>query len=171
MFSLERISEISGVDLFTDKTVKVSSEGKKGMVTLFLSAKCPCSHSHVDEIKNLTKDFPEFSFVGVHSNTDEALDYSRVYFQKLDLPFPILEDKQASLADKMGALKTPHAFVFLADGSLVYKGGVSNSHDFLKADQKYLREALEAVQKAQKIKKSEGRTLGCVISRGAKNAW
>lgn len=166
-FAFNSTKSIGGFDLFTEKKVEVQT-GKKGLVIVFLSAKCPCSNSHVTEIKELSKKYTEFSFVAVHSNSDENKDLSKPYFTKADFLFPVIEDKNTELADQFQAFKTPHAFVFLPSGELVYQGGVSNSRDCEKSDRKYLREALGDIQSGQSVKTTEGRTLGCSIFRGKK---
>lgn len=158
--------EVRGKSLFDEKEIRVGTDAKKGVVVVFLSAICPCSQSHTEEIAKLSQDFPEFHFVGVHSNADEGKDVALPYFNKSKLPFPIIQDRDAKIANEFKALKTPHAFVVLNDGSTVYQGGVSSSRDFSHADQKYLREALSDLKAGRKVKISEGRTLGCIISRG-----
>jgi hypothetical protein len=157
---------VSGQDLFSDKKVEVSTSGKSGTVVVFLSAKCPCSNSHVPELNALAKAYPTFSFVAVHSNSDESADLARTYFKNLNLSFPIIQDQDSKLADQFKALKTPHAFVILASGDIVYQGGVSNSADFSKADKRFLRDALQDLVDHKNVRTSQGRTLGCIIKRG-----
>jgi hypothetical protein len=156
---------VKGEDLLAGKEISITAQNKKGLVLIFLSAKCPCSHSHLQELTDLAKEFPSFAFVGIHSNLDEGKNLSLPYFQNAKLPFPILEDQATKLADEYKALKTPHAFVVSASGELLYQGGVSDSKRLLSAEHKYLREALEDVMKGSVVRTKEGRTLGCVIER------
>jgi peroxiredoxin len=165
------LAQIKGEDLFTTKEISIAAEGKKGLVVIFLSSKCPCSDSHNQEMNSLSKDYPDFRFVAVHSNVDEDLTKSREYFKKADLKFPVIQDGKAEIADRFKALKTPHAFVVLPTGDVAYQGGASSSKKFETAERKYLREALDDLQNGRKVKTPEGRTLGCVISRGEKNVW
>lgn len=164
------IKSVSGKHVLTGNPVAVTAESKKGMVVVFLSAKCPCSNSHVSELKELSSNYSGFSFVAVHSNTDESSKLSQPYFQTAALPFPVIEDQGSELADRLRAAKTPHAFVFKPDGTIAYQGGVSNSKDCAKADRKYLREALEDLEAGNKVRTAEGRALGCAITRGEKHA-
>lgn len=162
---------LKGLDVLTGKAVQTETKDKKGIVTVFLSAKCPCSNSHIQELTELAKVYPEFQFIGVHSNVDEDEKLTKAYFETTSLPFPVLQDENTKIADKLGAVKTPHAFVMDPEGKLLYKGGVSNSHDAIRADRKYLREALQNLKENKPVKTPEGRTLGCAISRGEKNVW
>ncbi len=162
---------ISGKNLLTGEELVLRSEGKKGLVVVFLSATCPCSHSHIDELRDLSQVYKEFNFVVIHSNVDEGKGVSQPYFQKNHFPFPVLEDEKSALADQLQSYKTPHAYVFGPKGQPLYVGGVSSSRDAKKADRKYLREALEDIQADQPVRTPEARTLGCTISRGEKNVW
>lgn len=161
-------STISGKNIVTNEVTSVSAEGKKGLVVIFLSAKCPCSNSHIAELKSLSHDYPEFNFVGVHSNVDEAVELSKTYFMNESLPFTVVQDVNAAMADQYKAFKTPHAFVVQADGKILYQGGVSSSKTFAKAEHKFLREALENIHLGQAVATPEGRTLGCSIARNVK---
>ncbi|MFZ4404343.1 MAG: redoxin domain-containing protein [Pseudobdellovibrionaceae bacterium] len=165
------LQSLEGPDLLKDTPVSLQAQADKPLVVIFLSAKCPCSDSHVSELKSLAKDYPGFAFVGVHSNADEDSALSKAYFSKAQLPFPVLKDDQAAIADRYKALKTPHVFVVKADGQLLYQGGVSDSHRFEKSSRNYLREALRDIQAGQKVKASEERALGCSIARPTKKTW
>jgi len=161
---------LSGIDLLSGKTTFISPK-EKGTVLVFLSAKCPCSHSHTEILKNLSSEFRYFAFYAVHSNSDEPQELAKSYFKALDLNFPILNDQSGFLADKFKALKTPHAFVLSPRGEIIYKGGVTNSSDGKSARVHFLKEVLTDINSNKPPRIFEGRTLGCVISRGEKNVW
>jgi hypothetical protein len=165
------LSTLTGLDIISNRKISLSADNKKGLVVLFLSAKCPCSNSHINEIKDLSLKFSEFSFVAVHSNSDEPPDLAKNYFQNVGLGFAVIEDPLQVIADQYKAFKTPHAFVALKNGSLAYQGGVSNSNNFEKSDRKFLREALSDLQEKRKVRTPEGRTLGCAISRSNNHVW
>ena len=164
-------TKISGTDLLTEKPVQVTAEGKKGLVVIFLSAECPCSNSHIEEIRALTQENPEFSFIGIHSNIEESRSLTQNYFKKAALPFPIVHDFKQVLADQFKALKTPHVFIISGSGDVLFQGGVSDSRNFESSKKKYLRDALADIKNHQAVRVSNARTLGCVISRGEKNVW
>lgn len=170
-YSAVNLSIVDGSDVMDKSAIHQTAEGKKGIVVVFLSAKCPCSDSHIAEMKSLHKDFPEFAFVAVNSNVDETNELAQDYFKRSALEFPVIKDKNLELADRYKAFKTPHAFVMNNDGKVLYQGGVSSSRQFAMADRKYLRDALTNIQDGKPVAMDEGRTLGCVISRGEKNVW
>lgn len=154
---------VSGKNLLTGSTTEVN--GKSGTVVAFLSAKCPCSNSHLQVFKALAKDYPDFSFVAVHANSDEPAEMAKAYFQAAALPFPVLQDDQLRLANEFHAYKTPHVFLLNAAGKVVYKGGATNSAEAGQATKFYLRDALADLQAGRAVAVGEGRTLGCVIAR------
>lgn len=138
----------------------------KGTVFLFVSARCPCSNSHNQEMISLAKTFSEIQFVGVHSNADEPMEVAEKYFRTAGYPFPVVQDHGDKLSNSLSALKTPHAFLLNAKGEVLFRGGVSSSRVFETADRKYLREALEDFMAGKSIRTAEARSLGCMISRG-----
>ena len=155
---------MTGQDLLSSKKVRIES-GPRGSVVVFLSAKCPCSNSHLPILKKLYSEFKDFSFVTVHSNRDEDIAMSKEYFTKAGLPFPVSQEDKAAMANSLKAYKTPHAFVFSPQGKILYKGGVTGSAVAQNDSQEYLREALEDIRLNREVRTPEGRTLGCVISR------
>lgn len=148
-----------------DLSLVASGESKKGLVLIFLSAQCPCSHDHSPHLKELKKAFPDFTFVGIHSNQDEPEALYKKYFQTLKLNFPVIHDEKGLLADKLGALKTPHSFVIGKGGDILFQGGVTNSVSLGRANKFFLKTALEEVQSGKTPQEALVKTVGCYISR------
>lgn len=163
----EAAHTFSGLDLRSGTESSFVREDKehKATVLIFLSSKCPCSMSHLEEVKNLAKENPEIRFIGVNSNSDETVEDSKKYFAAQGIPFPVLKDEKAVLADEFKAVKTPHAYILDSTGKKLYQGGVSNSAMFPKADRPYLREALSDLKAGREIKTPLARALGCAILR------
>ncbi len=159
------LSTLKGRDLISSEPISLQVKSGSPTVVVFLSAKCPCSNSHVELLNQLKREFPSFGFVGVHSNQNEDLDLSRSYFNKDRFTFAVVHDEGTKIADALGALKTPHVFVFDEKGSLKYQGGISNSSDVNKATQIFLRKALASLKKGEDPDPSEIQALGCYISR------
>lgn len=158
-------AQLKGEDLFSGKENEVKT-GEMGLVVVFLSAKCPCSISHVPELLELAKTHPKFAFVAVNSNVDETTAEAREYFSKAKLPFPVIKDHNAKIADQYKAQKTPHAFVLDSAGKTVFQGGMSDSTDCSESGKRFLREALADLAAGRKVKTASARPLGCTITRG-----
>lgn len=169
--SFGKLAPLAGFDLGTEKSSVVSPEGKKALVVAFLSATCPCSNSHVEELRSLSEKYRDFQFVGIHSNANESRELSIAYFKKIQFPFPVIQDEKFQYADQLKANKTPHAFILDVEGQVLFQGGVTDSNKIESSSRKYLREALEDLQNGRQVKTASVRTLGCVIDRGVKNVW
>lgn len=164
--ALEKITSISGVNVVSQEAHSLTTDkARKGTVIIFLSAKCPCSASHENLLKELSLTYKDFQFVGIHSNADEDASITKDHFAVSALPFPVIQDEASNWANKLGALKTPHAYVLDTQGNLIYQGGVTDSHIGPTAKKQYLKEVLEDLDAGKKSRHHEGRALGCYIAR------
>lgn len=159
-----------GVDILSQKPFEISTK-EKGALLVFISSQCPCSNSHLAHLNSLHTQYPEIPLVGVLSNYGENSENAAAHFKSQGVKFPVLHDPEAKLADKFNALKTPHAFLMDAESKIIYKGGVSSSHDFPRAKKHFLADALKQYSQNKTIEEPEGRALGCSITRKMGNPW
>ncbi len=134
-------------------------------VVVFLSAMCPCSDSHIPYLKKLKEEFPKVTFVAIHSNVNEDAKTTEAYFKKVNLPFDVIQDNEAKIADAFKANKTPHSYIISKENKILYEGGVTSSAKAHQASEFFLQQALLDLTQGREIKQKETRTLGCVISR------
>jgi thiol-disulfide isomerase/thioredoxin len=157
---------IKGLNAIDHSPIEFSLSGKtQPTVVVFLSAACPCSDSHIPFLKKLKNEFPQINFLAIHSNMDENEKTTETYFKKVNLPFLVVQDSDAKLADTFKAFKTPHAFILSKENQILYEGGVTSSAKAHEASHFHLREALLDLTSGREIKVKEVRTLGCMISR------
>lgn len=156
-------SVIAGENLVDGKPVSFTL-GEGTYAIAFVSSICPCSASHVTELKSLAKDYPDVTFIEIHSNIDEKHDQASQYFKTTGLPV-VVQDDNNKLADALGAFKTPHSYV-VQNRKIVYAGGVTDHQTFTPSGRRYLREALEDLKQHRPVKTATTRTLGCAIPRG-----
>lgn len=155
---------LSGFNYSSQNTEAIALS--KGITAvIFMSQACPCSNSHIDHLKSLPKEFPKVQFVAVHSNQNEMTEEAARYFRSLQLPFSILKDMQAKIADRLGAVKTPQVFVVDKSGKTIYSGPVSDSRDFSKSKRHYLKEYLTSLKSGSDFKPVQKRPIGCYIVR------
>jgi hypothetical protein len=138
---------------------------KKGTVVVFLSAVCPCSNGHVDYLKKLKNNFPDYHFIAIHSNADEDQKMTDQYFFKVSLNFDLIQDEKSYMANLLSAHKTPHSYVISPEGEILYQGGVTGSSKAERAENFYLFDALKGHQLGKSIEVSKTRVLGCEIER------
>jgi len=177
LFAQTLTAQIEGLDLVANKSQKIdlkfdlNSQSLKYTVILFLSSRCPCSNSHINEIKELyslygsPSNIAMANFVAIHSNQNETQQEAEKYFQKNNIKFPVISDVDAKIADIFKAFKTPHVFVLNNHAEIIYRGGVSSSQHFSENVKKYLRDVLFDLSKGEKPRWTETRSLGCVILR------
>lgn len=160
------ITSLEGKTIPQGNTFKWSwSSAIKGSVVVFLSAVCPCSNGHITYLKKLKEEFPDYTFIGIHSNVDEDKTTSSAYFKEAKLNFEVIEDDKSRYADMFKAFKTPHSFIVSKEGKILYQGGVTGSSRAERAEEFHLYEALKDDQSGKSIKVSQTRVLGCEISR------
>ncbi|MHC5020476.1 MAG: redoxin domain-containing protein [Planctomycetota bacterium] len=83
------------------------------------------------------------------------------YIASAKLPFPIVEDDNFTIADKFGALVTPHVFVVDRQGVIRFAGGMDNRRKPGAADyQPYLRHALDALLAGKAPSVTKARAYG-----------
>ena len=164
-------TQLSGKNVVTMQSEELKIGKKKALAVVFLSAICPCSNAHIEDLKVLHKENVDVAFVGIHSNQNESQQQTRKYFEKVHLPFPVLHDDGARIADQFRAIKTPHAFLLDPNGKILFQGGVTSSHQPARAERHYLQEALNDFRSGKPIKTPLARAVGCTIDRGGKSDW
>ncbi|MBI3543742.1 MAG: redoxin family protein [Deltaproteobacteria bacterium] len=158
----------TGRELVTGKALSLAARApKRGTVLVFLSSRCPCSAGHEKAVTDLYNEYAAkgFAFLGVHANANEPEAEARAHFERSKLPFQVVQDDGARLADELGALKTPHAFVVAPGGELLFSGGVDEVRSGEAPKHHYLASALQAVSQGKLPEPREVRTLGCKIER------
>jgi peroxiredoxin len=160
------VGSFTGISLKNNKEEVIDvSKMEKPLVLIFISKDCPCSKGNLSYINELSKNYPEFKFLGVHSKKGSTIDEVKNYLSDKNINFEVLADSGLSIASKFNALKTPHAFILNIKGEVIYKGGVSNSTFPENAKEFYLKNALEDLKNHRSIAKNETKTLGCFIER------
>lgn len=156
---------ISLPDIYGNKWDSTSTTGKIFIIN-FWSAECPWSKT-VDEqlLPHLNAWEDQLSYAAVAANTHEPLELLQTTAQARHIPRVLLDENQA-FADQLGALSTPHFFVFNGEGNLRYQGGFDDT-SFRKreASRFYLVEAVNALLAGGKPAVQEAPPFGCTIVR------
>ncbi|RPJ66213.1 MAG: hypothetical protein EHM20_17550 [Alphaproteobacteria bacterium] len=134
-------------------------------VVIFISKDCPCSKGNLDYINQLSLEYKNMNFIGIHSKKNTLPEDVLAYLQDKKLNFEIYNDSDLKITDLFKALKTPHAFIVSTNGEVVYNGGVSNSTFPKNAKEFFLKDALTDIQNNKLPSKAETKTLGCFIVR------
>jgi peroxiredoxin len=144
-----------------------SLTGKHGAVILFVATKCPVSNAYNDRMEKLAQDYKArgINVIGINSNNTEPASEVKSHAGEKHLTFTILKDDGNKIADRLGATRTPEAYVIDASGKLVYHGRIDNSQNTANITSSDLREALDEMLGGKPVTKTGGAAFGCTIKR------
>jgi peroxiredoxin len=144
-----------------------SLTGKHGAVLIFISVQCPVSNAYNERMEKLAQDYKAkgINVIGVNSNNTEPATAVKSHAGEKNLTFTILKDDGNKIADRLGATRTPEAYVIDASGKLVYHGRIDNSQKTEGITSSDLREALDEMLAGKPISKTGGAAFGCTIKR------
>jgi hypothetical protein len=95
---------------------------------------------------------------------EDGLDVMKQRAKQRKMLFPYVVDATSDVARAFGASKTPEAYLFDAEGRLVYHGTIDdNAHEPQHVDKRYLQDAVDAVVAGKSVEMSETKALGCSI--------
>jgi peroxiredoxin len=144
-----------------------SLTGKNGAVIIFVATKCPVSNAYNDRMEKLAQDYKAkgINVIGINSNNTEPAAEVKSHAGEKHLTFTILKDDGNKIADRLGATRTPEAYVIDASGKLVYHGRIDNSQNTANITTSDLREALDEMLAGKQVSKTGGAAFGCSIKR------
>ena len=144
-----------------------SLAGAKGAVILFIATKCPVSNAYNERMQQLAQDYKAkgINVIGINSNNTEPAAEVKSHASDKGLTFVILKDDGNKIADRLGATRTPEAYVLDAGMKLVYHGRIDNSQRTEGITSNDLRDALDETLAGKVVTKTGGAAFGCTIKR------
>lgn len=144
--------------------------GENVTVFLFWSNQCPWVDRYDTRIQDLASRFRAdgVQFVLVNSNPteeypQESMEACTSRKAEIGYPMPYVKDRNARLANALGASRAPHAFVF-ADNRLVYTGAIDDSPaSGENVETEYLRDAVDAVLAGRDVPVATTKPFGCSL--------
>ncbi len=148
-----------------------SVRGAGGTLVIFWSNQCLWVDRYEDRVLGLQEraQADDIALVFINSNNasafpDESREANRDRARAQGYSMPYLKDPEGVVARAFGASRTPHVFLFDAEGSLVYRGRIDDSPgDPESVQENYLLEAIEAVAAGETPATSSTRAFGCTI--------
>ena len=146
-----------------------SLTGKHGAVLIFISVQCPVSNGYNERMKKLAEDYQArgINVIGINSNVTEPISAVKAHAADKHFTFTVLKDDGNKIADRLGATRTPEAYVIDANGKLVYHGRIDNSQNMANITANDLRDALDELLSGKAISKTGGAAFGCSIKRAS----
>ena len=145
--------------------------GPKGLLVVFSCNHCPWVQRWESRIVELGNTYRAkgIGVVAVNSNDtveypDDSFEHMQARAREKGYGFPYVVDATSGVARAFAASKTPEAFLFDAQGKLVYTGTVDdNAKDASAVTAAYLKDALEAVATGKPVTTARTKALGCSI--------
>ena len=107
----------------------------------------------------------KIALVAINANSTESVEQVKQHAALHGFTFMILKDDGNKIADRLGATRTPEAYVIDPSGKLVYHGRIDNSQNTANITANDLREALDELLAGKPVTKTGGAAFGCTIKR------
>ena len=159
-----------------DKVVSLADlKDRKAIVVVFLGTECPVSNAFLPVLAAMHKDYSTrgVAILGVNSNRQDTPERVAAHARKNALPFPVLKDVHNTVADQLGARRTPEAIVLGPDGAILYQGRIDDQFGigYSRAGKPMRRDliaALDEVLAGKAVSVAKTDTAGCLIGRVSK---
>lgn len=147
---------------------------KEGVILVFTCNPCPFSKAYEDRIIRLHNKYAAAGYpvVAINPNDDVAspddtFDKMKERAQEKNYPFPYLKDATQEVYKSYGATRTPHIFLLDNDNGtfrVAYIGAIdNNAMDERAVTEKYVDQAITALESGQKPDPAMVRAIGCTI--------
>lgn len=149
------------------KAVKLSEfKGTNGTVLIFVSAQCPVVRGYNERMNEISTAYKAkgINVVGINSNITESPSQIKAHAEATH-NFPVLIDKNAVLADKLGATVTPEAYFLDAKNVLLYHGAIDNDRSGRNPSEQFLKAAFDESLAGKKVTRTSANAFGCTIKR------
>jgi peroxiredoxin len=148
----------------------------KGFIVVFTCNHCPFAVMYEDRINDLAKTYgPKgYQVMAINPNDpsvkpDDSYEKMIVRGKEKGFVFPYLIDEGQKVYPQFGATKTPHVFLLDSKRVVKYIGAIDdNAEEGSSVTQKYLENAIAAVEKGQTPNPSTTKAIGCSIKSKTK---
>lgn len=143
----------------------------KGFIVIFTCNHCPFAVMYEDRINTLAKMYKDKGYVllAINPNDPEVQpkdSYDLMVERAKDksFVFPYLFDEGQKIYPKYGATKTPHVFLLDNNKVVKYIGAIDdNAQDASAVTEKFLENAIAAIEKGEKPSPEVTKAIGCSI--------
>jgi peroxiredoxin len=154
-----------------ERSLAKLAEGKKAVVLAFVGIECPLAKLYAPRLAELARKYEAqgVAFVGIDPNHQDDLTEIAAYARAHDLPFPVLADGDAALADRLGVTRTPEVLLLDEGRAVRYRGRIDDQYAVgarkRAATATALIDAIEAVLKGEPVAVAETEPVGCLVGR------
>lgn len=171
------ISGFSLLNTVNNSQLSLSNfQNKKGVVIVFTSNFCPYSKLYEDRIESLASEFADkgIQFILINPNNpqaskDDSIEEMAKKAREKGYSFPYLADKDQTVANSLGASKTPEVFLLKPVDkkfAVVYHGAIDDNPQVPgDVSQQYLKEAINHLLSGNALATKTARPTGCMIKK------
>ncbi|MDB5353313.1 MAG: Peroxiredoxin [Planctomycetota bacterium] len=168
-----RVGDFALKDSATGREVSLYSfQGKKAAVLVFLGTECPIGNLYLPRLAELAKSFEGKGvvFLGINSNSHETPTTVAAHAKEFGIPFPILKDVDAKVADQYQVERTCEVILLDDHATVRYRGAIDDQYGYgtrrPKVTRSYLNEALDTLLAGKTLETTGTSVAGCPIERG-----
>lgn len=158
---------LSGIDGSKYNLTEGLENSTNGVVVIFWSTECPWVQPYNDRINDYVKGLNDNGFTVwiINANSTESIDDVKNHASKNSYVFPVLKDVNNTVADMLGATRTPEVFMIAKDKTILYHGRISDNRN--KNDQTVydLGNAASEVSSGKDVSVKETKSFGCGIKK------
>lgn len=168
---LDRLRQVEKTDYQGKSWTWNSIEGSKATAVVFLGTQCPLAKQYTPRIEALHKKYNTngINFVAVDPNVQDSLADMGAHARKHQLSIPFLKDPDQSLADLLGATRTPEICLIDKSGLVLYRGRIDDQFGIgyakEKANVSEFVDAVDSLLADRPISVSITSAPGCLIGR------
>ncbi len=157
-------------------TVSLSDyQDAKGFVVIFTCNTCPYAKMYEDRIIALHNDYAPkgFPVIAIQPNDTgkspgDSFAEMKARAKNKGFTFPYTLDETQEITKAYGATRTPHVYVLKKEGNDKYKvayiGAIDNNYkDPKAANEKYVRNAIDAILSGRPVPTTMTKAIGCTI--------
>jgi peroxiredoxin/mono/diheme cytochrome c family protein len=172
----KKVENFSAKD-FRGKEVSLKDfADSKAIVVVFLGTECPQAKLYAPRLVQMAAEFKDrgVAFIAVDSNQQDSVTELGHYAQEHKIEFPLLKDTGNAIADQLGAVRTPEAFLLDAGRVVRYWGRIDDQYGFFDKGVAYqadapkrrdLAVALDEVLSGKTVSTPSIASQGCRIGR------
>lgn len=169
---------LPGVD-GKDHSLKDYADAKV-LAVIFTCNHCPTAQAYEPRIKQLAEDYKDKGVAVVaispndpkavrldelgYTDVNDSLEDMKLRAEHKNFNFPYLYDgDKQEVSKKYGPKATPHVFVFDADRVLRYTGAIDDNEKQGKAENHFVRNAIDAILSGGEVDPQTTKTFGCSV--------
>jgi peroxiredoxin len=146
----------------------------KAVVVVFVGTECPVNAAYWPTLAALHKEYSPrgVQFLAINANVQDPAPRVAEHAKKNEIPFPVLKDDGAVVADQFGAKRTPEAFVLDGERTIVYRGRIDDQYGINitrpQPTRREVAEVLDQVLAGKPVTIASTDAPGCFIARPVK---